>query len=382
MSKVGGKKKDDIYDEIEVLEGGSGFAKGSIRDTGEGNTKGISGDGVKKYKKIGGFNFIEDILKSPENIATSLLATSPIAPITPIVSAYLFGKKFLGGKAGKGISGGKLVPKSEMQGSTLSGFGKSGGGVSGGAFNPLDLLNPVGLVAKLLGGKKLTKKEMQVLMKEGSGMSGGACGCPIRCEGMCGGKKMKGGAFNPLDLLNPVGLVAKLLGGGKDLKETRKKIQDILQKFDRVYAKKHKNSDERQKEIDKLYEELNYEVETEHYQKKGKQSERDTGYGITGGKKMKGGAFNPLDLLNPVGMITKLITGGKKKTAIKEGKGISGGSLSERKGMGISGGGISGGKKLTPWTMLVKETLEDKKLGLKGVKEAVKYIKDNNLYKK
>jgi hypothetical protein len=285
MSKVGGKKKEDIYDEVDALEGGSGFAEGSVRDTGEGKTKGISGDGVKKYKKKGGFNFT-DLLKSPENIATSLLATSPIAPITPFVSSYLFGKKLFGGKSGAGSSGGSITGGKKKKGGKLD----LGDLISTG----MDLAEMVG-GKKKKGGKLVPKSEMKASTLSGFGKSGGGSSG----GGSSGGGK-SGGAFNPLNLLNPVGLISSVLGGRKKMA-----VKDSQ----------------------------------------------------------------------------------KMKVQLKEGKGLTGGNLSERKGMGMSGGsitggGMSGGKKLTPWIMLVKKTLANKKLGLKGVKEAVKYIKDNNLYKK
>jgi hypothetical protein len=42
------------------------------------------------------FSNLPDLVKSPEMLATSLLATSPLAPLTPLVSGYLFGKKLFG----------------------------------------------------------------------------------------------------------------------------------------------------------------------------------------------------------------------------------------------------------------------------------------------
>jgi hypothetical protein len=59
---------------------------------------------LRKQKKGGNilsslgsaFGDLPDIAKSPEMLATSLLATSPLAPLTPLVSGYLFGKKLFG----------------------------------------------------------------------------------------------------------------------------------------------------------------------------------------------------------------------------------------------------------------------------------------------
>lgn len=39
---------------------------------------------------------IPDILKSPEYLTTAMLATSPLAPLTPIIGSYLMGRKLFG----------------------------------------------------------------------------------------------------------------------------------------------------------------------------------------------------------------------------------------------------------------------------------------------
>lgn len=80
----------------------------------------------------------------------------------------------------------------------------------------------------------------------------------------------------------------------------------------------------------------------------------------------------------------------RRKTKVVEGEGFSGGRRTEQmgdfSGMGFSGGafmgmGSSGGKKApNAWIKLVNEVR--KKHNLKGVKEAIAYIKQHNLYKK
>lgn len=57
---------------------------------------------------------LPDILKSPEMLATSLLATSPLAPITPLVSGYLFGKKLFGGSVFKDTALKKIAEQTGM----------------------------------------------------------------------------------------------------------------------------------------------------------------------------------------------------------------------------------------------------------------------------
>jgi hypothetical protein len=75
----------------------------------------------------------------------------------------------------------------------------------------------------------------------------------------------------------------------------------------------------------------------------------------------------------------------RRKTRVVEGEGFSGGRRTEQMG-DFSGGafmgmGSSGGKKApNAWIKLVNEVR--KKHNLKGVKEAIAYIKKFNLYHK
>ena len=75
------------------------------------------------------------------------------------------------------------------------------------------------------------------------------------------------------------------------------------------------------------------------------------------------------------------IIGGKKRGRPKKiinGEGISGGcECKDTK----TGKGVSGGKrKLSPWIELVNKVRKEQ--NLKGVKQAIEYIKKNDLYKK
>jgi hypothetical protein len=70
------------------------------------------------------------------------------------------------------------------------------------------------------------------------------------------------------------------------------------------------------------------------------------------------------------------ISGGKKRGRPK--KQLSGGC--ECQDNKTTGKGVSGGKKSSPWIDLVNKVRKEQ--NLKGVKQAIEYIKKNDLYKK
>ena len=86
-----------------------------------------------------------------------------------------------------------------------------------------------------------------------------------------------------------------------------------------------------------------------------KYEKREIGSGVSGGKKR-----------------------GRPKKVIINGEGVSGGcECKDTK----TGKGVSGGKRqLSPWIQLVNKTMKEQ--NLKGVKQAIEYIKKNDLYKK
>ena len=87
-----------------------------------------------------------------------------------------------------------------------------------------------------------------------------------------------------------------------------------------------------------------------------KYEKREIGSGVIGGKKR-----------------------GRPKKVIINGEGVSGGC--ECKDTKTKGKGVSGGKrKLSPWIELVNKVRKEQ--NLKGVKQAIEYIKKNDLYKK
>lgn len=202
MPSLVGAVANRLFGSGEDYEGGamSGFARGTIRDTGEGSTLGAVGGampelsrkvgggksgGVRMYKKAGkceceggiGFNLsgMKDILSQTRNTIKALKSDkmakaikeakggakrrgrkSKMLSVAKVAEDMgLTGGAILGLQEGEGMTGG-LVPVANMKASSMAGMGRSGGGKSKRAE----------LVRKIMKEKNLSLPQASKYIKE------------------------------------------------------------------------------------------------------------------------------------------------------------------------------------------------------------------------
>ena len=371
-------------DEDENVEGGNGFAAGTHNDTGVGSTLGATqAGGIQKTDMVGG-----KVIINTEN-QTLMGGNEEERRIgAGFWDDFKSGFDKVVDTVGKvADTAGKVIPVA-AQVLPLLGMGENE------KLNQHNLIPVANMQSSSVGGKKkinaLENAEQSVKAKKKM----------LNAQLAFGGKKISGKILDVVNKISPFLHIAKNLLEKYDkdeLKATPQLVFDIVHHLTKLGKGKIEKVDGKEgagvissllgaiglgkKEVEGIPIDKILDLKKISKSRKIGKGTLGTIGGLLdsvlglGGPAFDKGATEEIENLPKA----QAITGGKSKKKLHErldDANIKGGEEKKEE----KEEKVEGGKKQTEWTKLVKKIMDDK--GIKKMADAIKYIKDNNLYKK